>query len=803
MKPSQSLGIRLTHIFFFFFFIQFLFAQQVRESAIRGTVKDKEGNPIEFATIYIKGESSGTQSDAKGNYYLPVTPGRRTFCVQFMGYETYERQVEVKPGEKVTIAVTLDERRYDLQEVVIQSKSGVQRVNETAYNVVALDATSRYNSTADLSDMLNKVSGVRIRETGGVGSDMQVMLDGFSGKHVKVFIDGVPQEGVGESFGLNNIPVNYAERIEVYKGVVPVVFGTDAIGGVINIVTKKNTKKWHLDASYSYGSFNTHKSYVNFGQTFNNGLTYEINAFQNYSDNSYYVDTPVEEFLSLKPGGGSKINSKKIERVKRFHDTYHNEAVIGKVGVVNKKWADRLLFGVTYAQMYKDIQTGVVQDVVFGGKYEKGHTVMPSMEYRKQDLLLEGLDVTFTANYNKGITHNVDTSSYEYNWYGIKRPLNMPGEQSYHHLRWNNNNWNGTFTVNYHIKDIHTFTFNNVMNSFYRSATSLLGPEAETYSIPNETQKNISGLSYRLMPGDKWNVAAFGKYYYQFVSGPLVTSDRQDDFVKATRTVSTTGYGIAGTYFILKNLQSKLSYEKVYRLPSNREMFGDGDMESGDVSLKPENSHNINFNISFGETFGEHSFYAEGGVIYRDIKDYIYRVITGLGGGKSGATYINHGKVLTKGYTLTARYDFSNWLSLGGNFTEINTRNNVKTYANSDASNLTYGARMPNVPYLFANSDVTFYWHDFGRKDNMLTAVYDNFYVKSFPRFSEALGNQAESEFVVPTQFSHNVSVSYSMQGGRYNLSFECQNITDAKLYDNFKLQKAGRAFYGKVRISL
>ncbi|HBK30459.1 MAG TPA: hypothetical protein DDZ78_02400, partial [Porphyromonadaceae bacterium] len=78
----------------------------------------------------------------KGNYYLPVTPGRRTFCVQFMGYETYERQVEVKPGEKVTIAVTLDERRYDLQEVVIQSKSGVQRVNETAYNVVALDATS-------------------------------------------------------------------------------------------------------------------------------------------------------------------------------------------------------------------------------------------------------------------------------------------------------------------------------------------------------------------------------------------------------------------------------------------------------------------------------------------------------------------------------------------------------------------------------------------------------------------------------------------------------------------------------------
>lgn len=94
-----------------------------------------------------------------------------------------------------------------------------------------------------------------------------------------------------------------------------------------------------LDASYSYGSFNTHKSYVNFGQTFKNGFTYEINAFQNYSDNDYYVNAPVENFET-----GSIDRSKK-ERVKRFNDTYHNEAVIGKLGIVDKKWADRLLLG--------------------------------------------------------------------------------------------------------------------------------------------------------------------------------------------------------------------------------------------------------------------------------------------------------------------------------------------------------------------------------------------------------------------------------------------------------------------------
>ena len=58
------------------------------------------------------------------------------------------------------------------------------------------------------------------------------------------------------------------------------------------------------------------------------------------------------------------------------------------------------------------------------------------------------------------------------------------------------------------------------------------------------------------------------------------------------------GYGAAGTYFILKSLQAKLSYEKAYRLPTNEEMFGDEDLETGDISLRPENSDNVNLNLA-------------------------------------------------------------------------------------------------------------------------------------------------------------------------------------------------------------
>ncbi len=763
------------------------------KTMISGKVLSTEKTTVDFATVYLKGTNYGGTTNEEGIYHLQAPAGEYTLVVSAIGYKTVEKPVKLMRGERTKMNVVISPQATELDEVVVVS-NGVTRLKRSAFNAVALDTKALQNSTQNLSEALAQAPGMKIRESGGVGSDMQLMMDGFTGKHIKIFIDGVPQEGVGSSFGLNNIPVNYAERIEVYKGVVPVGFGTDAIGGVINIITKKNRNKWFLDASYSYGSFNTHKSYVNFGQTFRSGLTYEINVFHNYSDNNYYVDTPVKDFTT------GAINKKKIEHVKRFHDTYHNEAVIGKIGFVDKKWADRLMFGFAYSHMYKDIQTGVRQEVVFGGKYRKGYSIMPSLDYRKRDFFVRGLDVVLTANYNKNMTNNVDTSSYEYNWRGEMRPLRMPGEQSYQNTRSDNNNWNGTLTANYRIGKAHTFTFNHVINAFRRSNQSLLNEDSEANAIPKETRKNISGLSYRLMPTEHWNLSVFGKYYNQFIAGPVATSSAQDDYIRTTNSVSAMGYGAAGTYFILKSLQAKLSYEKAYRLPTNEEMFGDEDLETGDISLRPENSDNVNLNLSYNETFGKHSVYVEGGLIYRNTKDYIQRNISDLSGGKYGATYVNHGRVETKGYNISVRYGFANWVSVGGNFTQMNVRDNVKTVTSgTNQESLTYGARMPNLPYQFANSDVTFYWRNLWKKGNTLSVTYDNLYMHSFPLYSEAVGS--ESEFVVPTQFSHNLTLSYGIQNGRYNISFECRNLTNEKLYDNFSLQKAGRAFYGKVRV--
>ncbi len=759
---------------------------------ISGKVLSSDGEPIDYANVYLKGTTfTGTTND-DGIYHINAPAGNYTVVFSSVGFEKLELKATIKAKERIKLNVKL-KPATQLAEVIVIGNT-LSKVRNSAFNATAVDTRELVNTTKTLSEALSKAPGMKIRESGGVGSDMAVTMDGFSGKHVKVFIDGVPQEGVGSSFGINNIPVNFADRIEVYRGVVPVGFGSDAIGGVINIVTPKRQRRWFLDASYSYGSFNTHKTYVNFGQTLSNGLKYEINAFQNYSDNDYWIDAPVEDFAT----GG--INKNKLEHVRRFNDTYHNEAIIARVGFVNKPWADRLMAGFTYSHMYKEMQTGVRQEIVYGQKHRHGHSLIGSLEYGKRNIFTSGLDVAVTANYNRNITVNVDTASVKYNWRGETDKLNSPGEQSYQNSRANNNNWSATFTTNYRLNENHLFTVNDVFNSFNRSNDDLLASTVSTDEIGKITSKNIVGLSYRYMPNTKFNLTAFGKQYHQYVSGPVALSAAQDNYVKSSRSVDAFGYGAAGTWFMPFGFQMKASYEKAYRLPTIEEMFGDEDLEVGDMSLKPETSHNVNLNLSYNATFGNNIIYVEAGFIYRDTRDYIQRNILALSGGKSAATYVNYGKVDTKGFSISARYNFSKWLSLGGNFTQMNVRDNMKTAMGSTVANVAYRERMPNLPYMFADSDINFYWHGLGAKRNVLTVTYDNQYTHKFCYYASNIGSN-NNDYMVPNQFSHNLTISYGIKNGRYNLSFECRNFTNERLYDNFSLQKAGRAFYGKVRI--
>ncbi len=259
----KAKGFRLTLILINVLISLTLHAQSGGSGTISGKIVTDGKQAVEYATVRLKGTSYGGHTDMQGIYQITAPAGRYSLVVSAVGYKTVEQTIAIEAGVRQKLNVRMKEDAIQLSEVSVVS-AGVSRVKNSAYNAVAVDTRDMLNTTKTLSEALAKTPGLKLRESGGVGSDMNLMLDGFSGKHVKIFIDGVPQEGVGSSFGLNNIPVSFADRIEVYKVVVPVGFGTDAIGGVVNIVTNRKRRSWFLDASYSYGSFNTHKSYINF-----------------------------------------------------------------------------------------------------------------------------------------------------------------------------------------------------------------------------------------------------------------------------------------------------------------------------------------------------------------------------------------------------------------------------------------------------------------------------------------------------------------------------------------------------------
>ena len=684
---------------------------------------------------------------------------------------------------------SVDEEVTQLSEVVLTGQSPIKQVQKAAYNVVAIEAQQLRNLNSNAADMLARVSGVKMRETGGVGAEANINLNGFTGRHVRIFIDGVPMNEANASFRINNIPAELIERIEIYKGVVPVTFGADALGGAINVVTRKSRYNYG-NLSYTFGSFNTHKSTLNLGQFLTDNISVELNAYQNYSDNSYKVFT---EYLDLQTGSYSKEK----RWFKRFHDRYHNEAIIGRVNIFDEKWADKLSFALNYSQEDKQLQNANLMQKVFGGKYRKSHNYSSSVEYEKKNIL-KGLSFFLTGRYDFTTTQNVDEEARRYSWTGEYEPMVTRGESQLQNTIFEGKTGYITSHLDYQLNEKHSFQLTHTFSNYTRRNKNML---ITNYTLDSDfmrriNEKNISGFSYKFTPSERWNILAFGKYYNTAVTGPVIITGYGSRAVYEEETHHTQawGYGGATTYQLLKPLQVKLSYEKSFRLPTDTELFGDGDLEIGNYKLKPENSNNLNVNLSYQPVFKAHSLLVEAGFAYRYIKDYIIRSIISAGANEGSAGSRNHGKVLNMGVDATLRYFYKDVFSVGGNLSYMNLRNKEE-FTETGRLSAIYNDRLPNMPYLFGNADATCNIGSLIAKHDKLSLNYNLFFTEEFFTSWQSEGTKIK----VPRQLSHDVSLTYYTPNKRLSLSVEAKNITDELLYDNYSLQKAGRAFYAKL----
>lgn len=772
-------------------------AQQQTKGSVTGRIVDKQQEPFYPVAVSVEGIHIGGYTNEKGIYHIKDVPvGNHTIVVSGIGVKTTKTPVKVAAGRETQLPDMVVDHGVELEEVQVIGKSEARRQQEQAYAISVLDIKKAYNSAAPLNKLLNNVSSVRIREDGGMGSNYNFSLNGFSGNQVKFFLDGIPMDNFGSSFNLSTISANMAERVEVYKGVLPVSLGADALGGAVNIVSRKSAN--YLDATYSFGSFNTHKVSVNGAYThLKSGFTVRTNAFYNYSDNDYKVFVPIIDLATNK-----KINDR---WVKRFNDGYQSGGIRLETGITNKSWADYLLAGVIVSKNDKDVQTGATMDAVYGGMKVRSESLIPSIRYKKDDLFIDGLSLSLHGTYSTVNSYNVDTIARRYNWLGEWVPSTSAGEGFYTDSEIKNREWMGSGTINYVIDQHQSVTFNHTLSAMRRTLNDKAHPDDESNNIPQQLTKNVTGLGWQIRY-NRWNANVFGKMYNLHSS----TFKRLDEYEEGARLEKVEdnkmnfGYGAAATYHILPSLQAKLSYEQAYRLPESSEMFGDGLIQKRNPDLKPESSRNVNVGLSFDRFIGVHQLSAEANYIYRATKDFIMKGVSLTSNPTTG--YENLGRVLTNGVEAGFRYGYKELFHLGANLTYQNIiddqefEQNQNSFVGEDiAENITYKERLPNIPYLFANADAGLRFKNIGLRNSLLTVDYGLNYIHKYYLSFPGLGAKA-SKKIIPEQLSHDIALGYAMDNGRYSVVVECTNLGDARLYDNYRLQKPGRAFNVKLR---
>lgn len=770
-------------------------AQQ--KSTISGVIKDHQGSLVQVS-VMLKELSIGSFTDINGKFNIKdIKPGNYTLVISCIGYATSLQKINLKEGESLSLNLTLQESTTEMELVTITGKTKTQEIRESGFAVNAIETKKFANTTADLNQVLNRSAGVRIREQGGLGSNFNFSINGLSGKAVKYFIDGVPLELLGTAMSLNNIPVNLAERLEVYKGVVPVQLGADAMGGAVNIITNQNTKNY-LDFSHSYGSFNTNRTALT-GQYVDHktGIILRGSGFYNSSDNNYLM-----KGVEVLDGGirnGDEVTDAdgvgyKTVDIRRFHDDYISGMGQFELGLVNKKWADVLFIGGAYTKSNQDLQTGFEQKVVYGNITRKSDALSGSLRYKKANVFVKGLDLSLFASQSKDTYLTADTLLRQYYWDGLWTSKSAPEMSSIKSL--SNIIRPRSYTranLSYVINPNHSFNLNYTLDKLKNETYNQLLVDKD--DMPGELNKQILGIAYQQEYLDKkLTNTFFGKFYHlglarnKYIGSVLTSLDT---------VFNNYGYGLASRYKIKENLGIKFSVEHAYRLQEAEEMFGDGLNLQPNPDLIPESSDNLNLGAYYGINVEKHHFFIEASGFYRNAKDFIYVVPDVRSGALKNE---NKSSVRVTGLETDLRYNYDDLISVNLNVTYQNAVNTTKFGSTeSNVPEATYLNKIPNQPWLFGNADFTIGKNDLIGEDTRIQFNWFTQYVNWFYFTWENFGN-TNGLSDIPTQFIHNASLSYSIKNGKYNISAECRNLTDMLAYDNFRLQKPGRSFSVKLR---
>ncbi|MEM6263387.1 MAG: TonB-dependent receptor [Bacteroidota bacterium] len=772
---------------------------RAKKGNLRGLIKDEKGAPLPGATILLDGTRTGGFTNSKGEYFLNNIPvGNWQVEASFVGYQKDTKDITIAANKTLIVDFTLQEGVSELDEVLVIGKTKAAQLAEQAITINTVNAQELQGQTQDVAEVLDRVEGVRIRQSGGLGSQTNISINGLTGNSIRFYYNGIPSEFLGGGFELNTLPISNVDRIEVYKGVMPANIGTDALGGGINVATNQSSLK-SRDFSYQYGSFNTHRIAGSFTQPLGDKWYVNVNANYNYSDNNYEMEVENNTYAPNLPFP----TGTEMIRVRRFHDAFSSFLGHVNAGYLNKEKRLSLKAGVYLTATSREVQHGVRVNIIPFGE----------MEYKGQDTYLKfdlskGFSEKWQLNYSGIAGYSrvmiTDSSQSVYDWNGNNitsinpaifringaELLGIPSiSDVYNYNTVNRVGLTRSFKHNFSIGLHHFFAYQDRRGREELEINYIAGED------PNQTgfqiARNITSLEVqKLLFKQKLELLATLKSFQYTTQGvntltrgsgtrselPIVTSAEQD-----------WGYNTAIKWQFHKKMFLRASYEDALRIPTQTEIFGDLQTIVPNFSLQPERSQNFNAGLK-----ADLSDLIKINLNYfiRSQRNLILLQILDV----ESARFINQNRVYSSGVELALTGELTKHLSFVWNITHFDIEIRAINQLQDD---FLIGKPVPNIPTFFSNLGLTYTLEDIFRQDNTLQFNLDGQFVDEFSFIQE--GRVRNDDNWIPTQYAIDAGLTFQLKE-KISFNFQANNLLDAALFDVISVPKPGRNFAVKVR---
>lgn len=561
----------------------------------------KTGQPVPYAHVcFFPLDGSAQKNSLTGDDGTApnIAITRSEIAVSYIGYVTLRDTID--PGKSVTLSMS--PAIQNINEVVVTAQYAPKRVDQSIYKVKIINNLQiKQKAATNLTDLLNSDLNIRISQDGALGSSMS--LQGLSGENVKFMVDGVPVIGrMNGNIDLSQINLYNVDHIEIIEGPMSVVYGSNALAGVINIITKENTNT-RLDAHVntyleSVGVYNFDGGFSWRQKKHTVSLIGGRNFFDGYSDNDsmrslrwkpkrqYFTDAYYlfsELNYKAKVSGSlfnEKLQSKGNLLAPYFETAFDNyfltSRATGKIEASSKWQSNRFL------------------------------NVVGSYSYYQREKQTYFIDLTTLGKARTSNTEDQDTTHFH----------NVMARGTFSKSREESK-------MNYQLG----LDFNYELSSGKRitGQKQEIGDYAAFLSVEYEPWKNFT-----LQPGIR--VIYNTKY-----NAPLV-------------------YSLNLKYDFLKNYAIRGSLSRGFRAPSLKELylyFVDINHNiRGNEELTSENSYNANINFSYGRETRSSYVSTEINLFYNNINNIITlaRVSNDL------YTYVNLRKYITQGVQFTINY---------------------------------------------------------------------------------------------------------------------------------------------------